>query len=288
MALTVGSTPVKKVYVGSTPVQSVYVGSQKVWSAKEVVQIPLGSSWDAQMALRDILSARGLSYRTITELPFDIELVGTGTVDNLFDGFRALKSVPAMNTSQVTNMEAMFSGCSALTTVPAMNTSQVTSMYNMFNGCSALTSVPAMDTSQVTNATRMFYNCAALTDENVRCIGKNPSVDAMSMIDRSGLTKEPFYATDRLPNPPAPRVVTIRKHNTIYGQWDKNSATGDVSLIQGWVGNEDVRFTAYVTCNVDVMSGDSYTTQKPGSVLRSGADISPWSSSTTYTFTEVI
>ena len=286
MALTVGSTPVKKVYVGSTPVQSVYVGSQKVWSAKEVVQIPLGSSWDAQMALRDILSARGLSYRTITELPFDIELVGTGTVDNLFDGFRALKSVPAMNTSQVTNMEAMFSGCSALTTVPAMNTSQVTSMYNMFNGCSALTSVPAMDTSQVTNATRMFYNCAALTDENVRCIGKNPSVDAMSMIDRSGLTKEPFYATDRLPNPPAPRVVTISKQG-YTSQWNTSSATGDVSLIQEWTSNGRARFAAYVTCNEDVYYSGNFQTQKPGAVIPTGVDVEPYIRNV-YTFTEVI
>ena len=253
----------------------------------EVVQITLGNNMKAQRELRDILSARGLNYRNVTELPFDIELVGTGSAEYMFDGFTALKSVPPMNTTQVTNMERMFSGCKALTTVPAMNTSQVTSMYYMFNDCSALTSVPAMDTSKVTNAQYMFRNCSALTDENVRLIGKNPNVDTSFMIDRSGLTKEPFYATDRLPNPPAPRVVTIRKHSTNYNQWDTNSATGDVSLIQEWAGSNGVRFAAYVTCNETVYSSDSFQMQKPGAVLRSGAGITPYIPSV-YTFTEVI
>lgn len=31
MALTIGGTPVKSVYVGNTPVTAVYVGSQKIW-----------------------------------------------------------------------------------------------------------------------------------------------------------------------------------------------------------------------------------------------------------------
>ena len=252
----------------------------------DVVQITLATGQQVQYQLRDALTARGLNYRNVTELPFEIELVGSGETTSLFDGFSALTKVPAMDTSQVTNMQRMFYNCSSLTTVPPMDTSKVTSTYYTFYGCSALTSVPPMDTSKVTNAQYMFNRCSALTDENVRLIGKNPSVDTMNMLNNSGLTKEPFYATDRLPNPPAPRVVTISKQG-FTSQWDTSSATGDVSLIQEWTGNGKARFAAYVTCNEAVYYGSSYATHNPGAVIPSGVDVEPAMRSV-YTFTEVI
>ena len=121
------------------------------------------------------MTARGLDYLTVTEIPFDIELVGSGSAQN------------------------MFFGCSSLTHVPDLHTAQVTNMRAMFQNCSALTHVPDLHTAQVTNMSFMFRGCAALTDGNVRLIGKHPSVNTTDMITNSGLTREPFYDTNGNP-----------------------------------------------------------------------------------------
>ena len=147
----------------------VYVGSQKVWPTTDAVRITLGTGTQARNQLRAALADRGLDYKTVTEIPFEIELVGSGSAQN------------------------MFYDCAALTSVPGLDTSNVTNMTYMFYRCSSLTSVPDMDTSQVTNANSMFRYCAALTDGNVRLIGRHPSVKTDFMIRDSGLTRLPFY-----------------------------------------------------------------------------------------------
>ncbi len=221
VGLNVGSTPVTAVYVGSTPVREVYVGSKMVWSA--TVQIILGTGREARDQLRAALSDRGLDYRTVQEIPFDIELAGSGSAQNMFQGCAALTHAPVMDTSQVTNMYFMFYACRSLTHVPDMDTRNVTRMENMFQNCEALTSIPAMDTSSVTNMTGMFYTCAALThvpdlntsnvtnmsymfqncssltDGNVLLIGRHPNVNTTDMILGSGLTRLPFYDTNGNP-----------------------------------------------------------------------------------------
>ena len=80
-----------------------------------------------------------------------------------FSNMRRITSVPAFDTSSVTNMSLMFNACSSLTSVPEFNTSSVTDMADMFNGCSSLTSVPAFNTSRVTTMSNMFQNCSRLT-----------------------------------------------------------------------------------------------------------------------------
>ena len=209
---------------------SLYVGGNpptKVWPTRETVQITLGATTQARDQLRAALADRGLNYQTVEEIPFEIELVGTGSTNYMFYGCSSLTSVPVMDTSSVTNMSFMFSLCPLLTTVPDMDTSQVTNMNAMFYECASLTHVPDMDTSSVTNMSFMFdacpslthvpdmatgqvtdmrymlQNCSALTDGNVRLIGRNPDVDTTGMIDGSGLTREPFYTTDGQPWPTA-------------------------------------------------------------------------------------
>lgn len=199
VGLFVGGVPVRQVYVGSTPVREVYVGSGKIWPTTEAVRIILGTGNEARDQLRAALSDRGLGYQTVEELPFDIELVGSGSVQSMFNGCSSLTHAPDMDTSRVTNMNQMFSGCAALTSVPDMDTSLVTNMYFMFQGCVALTHAPAMDTSSVTNMSFMFYGCAELTDGNVRLIGRHPNVTTSNMINGSGLTREPFYDADGNP-----------------------------------------------------------------------------------------
>lgn len=200
MGLNVGNLPVKQVYVGSTPVTAVYVGAEKVWPTRETVQITLGSGTQARDQLRAALSARGLNYATVTEIPFDIELVGTGSVYQMFYYCPELTHVPAMDTSGVTNMNSMFQYCYSLTSVPVMDTSSVTDMRNMFYYCESLTSVPDLDTSNVTDTSGMFYYCSSLTDGNVRLIGRHPNVGTVSMIYMSGLTREPWHTVGDPPD----------------------------------------------------------------------------------------
>ena len=56
----------------------------------------------------------------------------------MFDGCTSLTTIPLLDTSSVTNMEAMFSDCSSLTTIPLLDTDNVTTMQRMFRGCTSL------------------------------------------------------------------------------------------------------------------------------------------------------
>lgn len=246
---------------------SLYVGGSppvKVWPTKEVVQITLGTGFQARDQFLAALSARGLDYKTVTEIPFDIELVGTGSAQN------------------------MFMTCSALTKAPAMDTSQVTSMSNMFRSCSSMTSVPDLDTNNVTDVDYMFYNCSSLTDGNVRLIGRHPQVTTTSMTTNSGLTREPWYNADGTPL--APRKVTIEKNPSYAGF--KQPATGDVSLIDRWLGTSGeigAFFVAPVTCNRDLRNANTYSTIRAGTTIPAGQGVYPtYSQGTPYVFTEVL
>lgn len=172
MGLIIGGSSASDLILDGSSV-SLYEGGNppiKVWpTVKEVVQITLGSGTQAQSQFRAALTERGLDYGTITEVPFDIELVGSGAT------------------------QYMFSGCRALTHAPEMDTSKVNNMSRMFMYCSALVSVPDMSTSNVTNTTYMFAYTGSLRDGNVRLIGKHRSVSTTSMILSSGLTRMPFY-----------------------------------------------------------------------------------------------
>ena len=175
---------------------SLYIGGSppvKVWPTREKVQITLGTEYQARDQFRAALTARGLDYRTVTEIPFDIELVGTGVTDHMFDYCSNLIAVPALNTSGSTSMKYMFRDCKNLKEAPAMDTSNVTDMTQMFYQCSSMTYVPDMHTSQASVMGHMFFRCSALTDGNVRLIGKHPNVNTNLMIYMSGLTREPFY-----------------------------------------------------------------------------------------------
>lgn len=116
----------------------------------------------AYTPLREWAVSIGKTYETITEITVPMEVIAP-SLYGLFYDCHALTNVPALDTSQVTNMRYMFYACRALTSVPELNTSQVTDMYGMFAYCQALTSIPAMDTSQVENMSSMFASCQALT-----------------------------------------------------------------------------------------------------------------------------
>lgn len=261
MGLFVGGVPVTAVHVGSTPVQEVYVGGSppvKVWPTRgprETVQITLGTGSQARDQLRAALTDRGLDYQTVTEIPFDIELVGTGSAYEMFWNYLSLTHAPDLDTSQVTDMRWMFQHCSSLTYVPDMDTAQVTSMYGM------------------------FQNCQSLTDGNVRLIGRHPQVDTTNMIRNSGLTREPWDIV-------IPRTVTI---NGSASGWNQATATGDTGLIQGWIGNNRVRFHAPTKCNQQVYNATSgLVVVNAGNTIPAGAPVQPIAYNGPHIFTEII
>ena len=99
--------------------------------------------------------------QSLTSIP----ALDTSQVTNMYGLFAycsSLVSVPDMDTGQVTDMEYMFYDCSSLVSVPELDTSQVTGMGSMFEGCSSLTTIPALDTGQVTNTGFMFLGCTSL------------------------------------------------------------------------------------------------------------------------------
>ena len=113
---------------------------------------------------------------------FFSEFYNDGTID-----------LSALDTSEVTNMNAMFSGCISLTSLDVSNfdTSQVTDMSNMFSGCSKLTSldVSNFDTSKVTDMNNMFYYCISLTSLDLSSFDTSKVKDMSFMFrECSGLT----------------------------------------------------------------------------------------------------
>ena len=194
MSMHIDGKKITEMYWGGQKIREAWYEGRRVFSGKPVeVMPPTSGGYDAQDWLQAKLTEYGENYRTVTEIPFEIDTSRVTDMGGMFENCSSLTTVPDMHTSQVTTMVYMFRGCSSLTTVPPMDTSRVTTMFAMFSGCSSLTTVPDMHTSQVTRMDYMFENCSSLTNGNVRLIGKNRRVDTYSMIQGSGLTREPFY-----------------------------------------------------------------------------------------------
>ena len=99
-------------------------------------------------------------------------------MQNLFYGCR-LKSIPAINTQNVTDMSYMFRDCNKLSSVPVLDTSNVSNMSNMFCGCNSLASAPLLNTSNVINMRDMFRVCSSFIEI--------PALDTGKVVDMSGM-----------------------------------------------------------------------------------------------------
>ena len=104
-----------------------------------------------------------MSDETLEAIIANISFSNVIEMRSMFDGCKALTSIPQLDTSKVTNMSYMFRDCTNLITIPQLDTSSVNRMTRMFYGCSNLTSIPQLDTSSVTNMDEIFYNCSSLT-----------------------------------------------------------------------------------------------------------------------------
>ena len=106
MPMYMGDRRVNEVFFGGRKIREVWVGGRRVFSAKPVEVMPATSGdYDAQGWLRDTVRKYGLNYRTVTELPFDIDSRNATKMDGMFYICSALTTVPQMDTSKVTRMK---------------------------------------------------------------------------------------------------------------------------------------------------------------------------------------
>lgn len=84
-----------------------------------------------------------------------------------YNGVDLGTTVSNLDTSELTNMNAMFRDCRNLKSLDlsSWDTSKVTSMISMCNGCYVIETINAkgLDTSNVTNMNGMFFSCNKLT-----------------------------------------------------------------------------------------------------------------------------
>ncbi len=113
---------------------------------------------------REIVSISGLRYLNTSEVT---------NMDAVFSGCVSLRDIDLSNfdTSKTISMEGMFYNCRSLKSLDLskFNTYNVTSMKEMFDGCSSLISLDLKNflTYNVTNMNRMFDGCEQLTNLNV-------------------------------------------------------------------------------------------------------------------------
>ena len=202
MSMHIDGKKITEMYWGGRKIREAWYGGERVFSGSKPVEVmpPIsGSNWDARDWLRSKLKEYGENYQTVTEIPFEIDTGEATSMRGMFALCSSLTVVPEMDTSRVDNMAYMFSTCESLTTVPPMDTRNVTNMAYMFRNARNITYIPDLSTGGVRSLGYMFYGCARLTDGNVRLIGKRSFAAVGGMIERSGLTREPFYNSSGRP-----------------------------------------------------------------------------------------
>lgn len=102
-----------------------------------------------------------------------------------FPNLKEIKGLENLNTSEVTEMNAMFSYCGSLSSLDlsSFNTSAVTTMSSMFASCGKLTTlnISNFDTKNVKKMSDMFNSCSALTDLNLSSFNTSAVTDMSAM-----------------------------------------------------------------------------------------------------------
>lgn len=173
--------------------EETYSVCSQVPPVRIIVRDWLGTTRNTQ--IRDIFK----KYDTLEEIPLEIDISETTSINGLFKMCKSLTTIPELDTSKVTDMSGMFNDCSNLTSIPQLDTSKVTDMSFMFKQCSNLTTIPKLDTSNVTDMHWMFYECSSLTSV--------PQMDTSKVTDMSdmffgctALTSVPKMDTSKVTN----------------------------------------------------------------------------------------
>lgn len=116
------------------------------------------SAWLPDLEAGQRYSFEGCTQlQKVTQLPATLRN-GEGSLENLFKGCGALRSICGFNTEGVTSLRSCFEGCASLLAAPSLVTSSVTDFGRMFTGCSSLSTISSLDTSSGTNFEKMFCN----------------------------------------------------------------------------------------------------------------------------------
>lgn len=115
----------------------------------------------------------------------------------LFGDISTLKSIPLLNTSNISDMDDTFSSCTSLETIPLLNTSNVSTMRNMFLNCSSLKSIPLIDTSRAMLMNNMFSGCISL--QSIPLLNTSNAEDMSGMLRNcSSLKTIPLFNTSKV------------------------------------------------------------------------------------------
>ena len=200
MALKIGNSSIKGIYLGDTKVKSVYLGDKLIYGNKS--EIVADDSYNIF-----VFDTSKVSTSTTVELSENragdttdwdgLTDWGDGIIDNdeyyshryASDGIYTVKTkyiwylnneeshtkkmlIECTNINKnITNYYRLFMNCINLTSVSAtnFNTSKATNMTHMFYRCLNLTSLDlsSFDTSSVTTMVYMFMNCTNLMTLNI-------------------------------------------------------------------------------------------------------------------------
>lgn len=127
----------------------------------------------AGSSFSDVATAIGLTSDQIVEGNTVLGIAGTAEVGADINDYynltppsgtlrivNLIKTIPEIDTSDVTNMQSTFSGCTNLVNVPLLNTANVTSMAAMFSSCSSLTNESLNNILIMCSNTTRVYNGA--------------------------------------------------------------------------------------------------------------------------------
>lgn len=119
---------------------------------------------------------------TFTTVPDVYDFNGVTDMSYMFADCGNLQTIPAIDTSEVTNMSNMFYYC-GVKSIPYMDTRKVTTMNRMFSYC-GIASLPEFDCSSLTNIERLFQGEG---DDLIECGGwKNLKIN---WTDNYGLSR---------------------------------------------------------------------------------------------------
>lgn len=119
--------------------------------------------WDWTYANTDWGGGFGSGYDNTLIAVLGANSTGVVSMRSMFIGFESLATVALFDTSSCTRMHGMFSNTS-VTSLPAFNTTNVTQLGGVCQSCIHLTTVPDWDVSAVENISQAFQNCTSLTE----------------------------------------------------------------------------------------------------------------------------
>ena len=104
------------------------------------------------------------TYKTMTELPADLDTSKIENADDFFAGMAALKHIDKADFPLAISAERIFKGCTSLESIGSINLPLARSLSEAFESCEKLTTVPEFDTGRCANFFGTFLNCKSLPE----------------------------------------------------------------------------------------------------------------------------